>query len=212
MTRRSNRALGFCVAGALALIAADLGTKHWAENALSAERAGERPAVCSADDDGYVRYQRARRPGIVVIEDFFELEYAENCGAAFGLLRNAPTHVRTVVFGIAAIAATLVLLWLFVQGRGGAWFAWSVPLVVAGALGNLFDRIRYGYVVDFIHWHWRDAEVFGIPLDYPTFNVADIAITVGVILLLIDGFRKEEKGADKGASAEATKKAASEAA
>jgi signal peptidase II len=184
--RRSNKAIAFCLLGTIGLVALDLGTKNWAEATLSVERVGERPRVCAAEEGGFLRYQRVpRRPGIVLIEDVLELEYAENCGAAFGLLRDAPTEIRTTVFGIAAIAATLVLLSLFVQGRGGPFFAWCVPLVVAGALGNLVDRIRYGYVIDFIHFHWRDA------FDYPTFNVADIAITVGVALLLIDGFRRE---------------------
>ena len=199
--RRSNAHIAACVVSTLALVALDIGSKTWAENALSAERTGERPEVCASDEDGYIRYQRARRPGIVVIEDVFEFEYAENCGAAFGLLRNAPTGVRTGIFGLAATAATIVLMWLFAMGRGGAWFAWSVPFVVSGALGNLIDRIRYGYVVDFIHWHWREE------FDYPTFNVADIAITVGVIMLLIDGFRKEE---DKPAAAKADEKGAEE--
>lgn len=193
--RRSNAAIAACLLATIALIALDLGTKTWAEGALSAERTGERPEVCAADEDGYIRYQRARRPGIVVIEDVFELEYAENCGAAFGLLRNAPAGVRPVVFGIAAIAATVVLLWLFAMGRGGPFFAWSVPLVVSGALGNFIDRVRYGYVVDFIHWHWKDA------FDYPTFNVADITITIGVVLLLIDGFRKTDDKPAEGKAA-----------
>jgi signal peptidase II len=200
--RRTSAAIGACIVATIALVALDLGTKTWAEGALSAERTGTRPEVCASDEDGYIRYQRARRPEIVVIEDVFELEYAENCGAAFGLLRNAPTQVRTAVFGVAAIAATIVLLWLFVQGRGGPFFAWSVPLVVSGALGNFIDRLRYGYVVDFIHWHWKDA------FDYPTFNVADIAITIGVVLLLIDGFRAEKK--DDTASAKAAEASAGE--
>lgn len=185
--RRSNAAIAACILATIALVALDLGTKTWAEGALSVERTGERPEVCASDEDGYIRYQRARRPGIVVIEDVFELEYAENCGAAFGLLRNAPTALRTTVFGIAAIAASIVLLWMFVQGRGGPFFAWSVPLVVSGALGNLIDRLRYGYVIDFIHWHWKDA------FDYPTFNVADITITIGVVLLLIHGFQNPDE-------------------
>ncbi|UJR80818.1 signal peptidase II [Sandaracinus amylolyticus] len=202
-TRRGSALIAACIVSTIALVALDIGTKTWAENALSAERTGERPEVCASDEDGYIRYQRARRPGLVVIEDVFELEYAENCGAAFGLLRNAPTALRTTIFGIAATAATIVLLWLFIQGRGGPWFAWSVPFVVSGALGNLIDRIRYGYVVDFIHWHWRDE------FDYPTFNVADIAITIGVVLLLIDGFRREEpaKVDEKAAPAAKTKTA-----
>ena len=186
--------------GALGLVGVDLWTKSWAEERLSSERLGPRPAVCASDGDGLIRYQRVRRPGIEIITDYFELDYAENCGAAFGLLRGAPTAVRTSVFGVAAVVATIVLLSLFVQGRGGPWFAWSVPLVIAGALGNLFDRVRYGYVVDFIHVHLRDATVDlpvvgTIPLDWPTFNVADIAISIGVVLLLIDGFGKENNPA-----------------
>ena len=189
--RRSNQAIAACVVASIALIALDLGTKTWAEGALSAPRTGDQPTVCEADEDGYIRYQRARRPPIVVIEDVFEFEYAENCGAAFGLLRSAPTPVRIGVFGPAALFATAILLWLFATGRGGTWFAWSVPLVISGALGNLIDRMRYGYVVDFIHWHWKDS------FDYPTFNVADIAISIGVVMLLIDGFKRDDTKAAK---------------
>jgi signal peptidase II len=91
-----------------------------------------------------------------------------------------------VVFGIAAAVAVSALFFLFYQGRGGSLFAWSVPLVASGALGNLIDRVRYGYVVDFIHVHYEPWD-----FDYPTFNVADITITIGVILLVIDSFRAE---------------------
>ena len=194
--RRTNRAIAACALGVVALVAMDLASKTWAEGALSSARLGDLPEVCAADDDGFIRYQRARRPGLVMIPDVFEFEYAENCGAAFGLLRNAPTMVRTAVFGAAATAASIALFWLFVIGRGGPLFAWSVPLVVSGALGNLIDRIRYGYVVDFIHFHYRDA------FDYPTFNVADIAITIGVGLLVIDGFRTEPPPASPPGTAE----------
>ena len=107
----------------------------------------------------------------------------------------ANSHSRIAVANSAAI-----LLWLFATGRGGTWFAWSVPLVISGALGNLIDRMRYGYVVDFIHWHWKDS------FDYPTFNVADITITIGVVLLLIDGFRNTD-GEPVPAKPEPTEKA-----
>lgn len=203
MKRRTNQAIAIAALCTIALVGLDLWSKSWAEGALSTERRGEAPPVCSPDEDGYSPYQRVRRPGEVIIEDVFELEYAENCGAAFGLLRSAPVAVRTTVFGIAATAASIFLFWYFVIGRGGPFFAWSVPLVVSGALGNLIDRIRYGYVVDFIHFHWGEYH-------YPTFNVADIAITVGVILLLVDGFRSEPGASDtdKAGPKPADKKAA----
>jgi signal peptidase II len=190
--RRSNRAIAFCVGAAVLLVAADLGSKSWAEGALSRARMGDAPEVCATDDQGFVRYQRIPSDSISLVSDTFELEYAENCGAAFGLLRQAPTIVRRVVFGIAAIAATCVLLWLFVQGRGGPYFAASVPLVISGAIGNFFDRFLYGYVVDFIHFHYEHPILWMERFDYPTFNVADIAITIGVVLLLIDGMKQDQ--------------------
>jgi signal peptidase II len=179
------------VLAAVALTAADLWSKSWAEGALSHARLGDPPEVCAFDEDGFVRYQRLPGDTISLVSDVFELEYAENCGAAFGLLRQAPTIVRRVVFGIAAVAATAVLLYLFVMGRGGPYFAASVPLVISGAIGNFFDRFLYGYVVDFIHFHYEHPILWMDRFDYPTFNVADIAITVGVVLLLIDGMRNE---------------------
>ena len=201
--RRSRRAIMACVAVAVLLTAADLASKHWAEGALSHARLGDAPEVCATDESGFVRYQRIPGESISLVSDVFELEYAENCGAAFGLLRQAPTIVRRVVFGVAAIAATCVLLWLFVQGRGGPYFAASVPLVISGAIGNFFDRFLFGYVVDFIHFHYEHPILWMDRFDYPTFNVADIAITIGVVLLLIDGMRQDqaEKLAKKNESA-----------
>jgi signal peptidase II len=195
--RRSNQAIVLCVLAATALTAADLASKSWAEGALSHARLGDAPEVCAMDESGFVRYQRIPSDTIAMVDDVFELEYAENCGAAFGLLRQAPTIVRRVVFGIAAIAATCVLMWLFVRGRGGRYFAISVPLVISGAIGNFFDRFLYGYVVDFIHFHYEHPILWMDRFDYPTFNVADIAITIGVILLLIDGMRQDGSAKDQ---------------
>jgi signal peptidase II len=178
--RRSIQAVVACIVGAIALTGLDLWSKTWAESTLSIAREGEAPPIC-VEENGYIPHQRLRGESIPVIEDIFEFEYAENCGAAFGLMRDQSPMARALVFGVAAIAAVGVLLWLFFQGRGGALFAWSVPLVASGALGNFIDRMRYGYVVDFIHFHYEPWS-----FDYPTFNVADITIVVGVALLVLD--------------------------
>jgi signal peptidase II len=178
--RRSSRAIALCVAATVALLAADLGTKEWAQDALSSERTSAPPPLCSGRGN-----QRVANEGIVWIPGYLEMQYAENCGAAFGLLRDADDWVRRVVFGVAAFGAAVALMWMFVMGKGGRFFAWSVPFVVSGAVGNLVDRVRYGYVVDFIRFHIYDK------FEYPTFNVADIAIVVGVALLFLDGLRKE---------------------
>ena len=203
-TPRTRMAVALCLLGTGALLAADLGSKAWALDELSTERLSEPPPVCQPDESGYMRPLRlnAREP-FVLVEDHMELRYAENCGAAFGLLRTAPPIARHAVFGTAAIAATLALLWMFATGRGGSAFAWSVPFIVSGALGNLVDRFRLGYVVDFIRVYW-ETELPWVGTQWPTFNIADVTITIGIVLLLIDGHRqgRDERAAEKAATDE----------
>jgi len=194
-TRRSHGALALALVATLALLALDLGSKAWVLSHLSREVANP-PPVCEVDPMGFVTRQRARMPAVSVIDGFFELRYAENCGAAFGFLRNAPAFLKKGVFYLAACAAIVVLSWMLFQGRGGRAFAASVPLIAAGAAGNLVDRVRFGFVVDFLRFFGETPEwivrTFHAPpvWEYPTFNVADIAITVGVLLLLLDGFQE----------------------
>lgn len=185
--KRPARILGLAAAAMLLLLAADLGTKEWALHALSTERISAPPEeVCEPDASGRIQWQRLRRGEIEIIPDYVGLRYAENCGAAFGLLRGQPRWLRRGVFVIAAIAASVFLAWMLWQGRGGRPFVWAVPLIVSGALGNLVDRVRHGFVVDFVRLHWRDGP------EWPTFNVADVGITIGVVLLLVDGMRKQK--------------------
>lgn len=188
--RRSPKAIAACLVGLALLTWFDLWTKDVAQAALSRAPLTPPSAVCVPDDVGHV-FQRVQTPPHVLIEDYLELRYAENCGAAFGVLDRGPSWMRLALFGPAAVAATLGLFWLFVTGYGGALFAWSVPLIASGALGNLLDRLRFGYVVDFIRFHIHDAFV------WPTFNIADSTITVGVVLLLIEGlFAQRPAGAN----------------
>ena len=163
--------------------AADIGTKEWALESLSRARSGEVPPVCVPEENGGVVYQRIPLPSKPLIPGVIRLTYAENCGAAFSMLRTAPAWVRAGVFGIATVAASIMLLVMFVRGSGGRLFGAAVPFILAGALGNLSDRVRHGFVVDFLQ---VDPKLFV----YPVFNVADIVIVVGVGLLLIDGMLK----------------------
>jgi signal peptidase II len=115
------------------------------------------------------------KPDITVIEGFFDLSYLENRGAAFGIFQGK-------VYLLAA-ATFLVMILLFVNylrtKKKTKLFILSNALILTGALGNLIDRLRYGFVVDFISWHWKSTYYF------PTFNVADICVTVGTGLLII---------------------------
>ncbi len=197
--RRSTVAIAVAAIATLALIAADLGTKEWAADTLSVAPSFDPGPPCEGGG-------MQRRPGenVVIVEDHLMLRYAENCGAAFGMLRDANPLLRKALFGTAAVAASIALFVMFVRGRGGPFFAWSVPMIVSGALGNLIDRVRLGYVIDFIR-----AYNLNLPYldEWPTFNVADIGITVGVALLVIDGFRQPDEESEAGEKADSEEKA-----
>ncbi len=180
-TPRSRKALILCLAAVGVLTAMDLGTKHWALDRLSEPSSLSADPVCLSNEYGRIQPQRSQRSPVVLIDGYLEFRYAENCGAAFGFMRETPTAVRKGVFYVAAAGAVVLLLWMFITGRGGALFAISVPLIVAGAIGNFVDRVRLGYVVDFVRFHINDRWA------YPTFNVADAWITIGVALILIEG-------------------------
>jgi signal peptidase II len=179
--RRTPKAIAACLVALAILTWLDLWTKDWAVERLSRAPLTQASEVCVPDDAGRVFMQRVQSDTIVLAPGYLELRYAENCGAAFGVLDRGPGWLRLALFAPAAIAATLGLLWLFVTGYGARLFAISVPLIASGALGNLVDRFRFGYVIDFIRFHIQDSFV------WPTFNVADSTITVGVALLLIEG-------------------------
>lgn len=179
---RSARALMIMLVALSAYTFADLATKEWALDTLSRQNAAAAP-VCEPNAQGRIEYQRIPLPARPLIEGVFRANYAENCGAAFSMLRSAPGWVRALVFGVATVGAAIILTLMFVRGSGGPMFAASVPLILSGAFGNLADRVRHGFVVDFIQ---VDPSLFS----YPVFNVADIAIAVGVGLMLLDGMKK----------------------
>jgi signal peptidase II len=121
------------------------------------------------------------RPGETVpILPVFTLVLAFNPGAAFSFLAGASGWQRWVFAGIAAVAS-FVIIWLLRRGGSRVYCA-GLALILGGALGNLWDRLTLGHVVDFLLFHWREWS-------YPAFNVADSAITVGAALIIIDSFR-----------------------
>jgi signal peptidase II len=116
------------------------------------------------------------------ITSFFDLVHYHNQGAAFGFLNDAGGWQKWFFAAIAAIAA-IVITYLIRKHSTQKLFCFGLALVLGGALGNLYDRITLGYVVDFLNFHWN-IHVF------PAFNVADSAICVGVGLLLLDSFKR----------------------
>ncbi len=111
---------------------------------------------------------------IPLIDDFFSLTYVRNYGAGFSILQN-----ETVFLSVLSIVAVLVLAYLLIKAKKSDTISIiSYILIISGALGNLIDRIRLGYVVDFL-----DFKIFGY--DYPVFNIADSFITIGCFILMI---------------------------
>ena len=125
---------------------------------------------------------------IVVIPDYFSWTLAYNTGAAFSFLADGGGWQRWLFAVIAVVVSAVLVVWLKRLGRDDTWLAIALALVLGGALGNLYDRIALGHVIDFILVHWQNRHYF------PAFNFADSAITVGEIMLALDMFKSKKTG------------------
>ncbi len=125
----------------------------------------------------------------LTINSFFDLVRYHNEGAAFSFLANAGGWQKWFFTGIS-IVAVVVITYLILKNLHNKLFCLGLALVLGGAIGNLYDRITLGYVVDFLYFHYEQ-------LAWPAFNVADSAICVGVGLLLLDSFKKPAESAVK---------------
>ena len=109
-----------------------------------------------------------------------DIIHTNNPGAAFSMLATAGGWQRWLFTALAVGVAVAIVVWLGkIKARSQGLLACSLSLILAGALGNVIDRLRLGHVIDFIHVHWQEHS-------FPAFNVADSAITVGAALLLLD--------------------------
>jgi signal peptidase II len=133
--------------------------------------------------DGLTLYQRIK------VLPFLDLVRLHNTGAAFSLLAGA-SGWQNRLFTVVAIGVSGVVLWWLTRlpKQGKTVLAFGLALLLGGAIGNLIDRMLYGYVVDFILLYYREWS-------YPAFNVADSAITCGVALILFDGLVLERRTA-----------------
>lgn len=127
----------------------------------------------------------------VRVFSWFNLTLQHNYGAAFSFLSDAGGWQRYFFSGAAMLISAVLAGWLVVMQRGQLLLALSLGLILGGALGNLWDRLVLGYVVDFISVHYNNRY-------FPAFNIADSAITVGAIGMLLDSFisRESEAGQD----------------
>jgi len=116
------------------------------------------------------------------LTSFFNIVRVHNTGAAFSFLAGAAGWQRWFFVSLGAVAA-IFIVWMLRNHGGQKLFCWALALILGGALGNVIDRLLHGYVVDFIQVHWRSWY-------FPSFNVADSAITVGAVLLILDELRR----------------------
>lgn len=126
----------------------------------------------------------------VVILPVFNFYLQYNSGAAFSFLQDAGGWQRWFFSAIALGASVFIGIWLSRLQRGEWLLAWSLSFIMGGALGNLWDRLALGHVVDFISVHYGDAY-------FPAFNIADSAITVGAVLMIVDSLLRSRQVEDK---------------
>lgn len=105
---------------------------------------------------------------------------AHNTGAAFSFLSDAGGWQRWFFVGLAALVSVIIYSWLKKLDRSQVWLASALALILGGAIGNVIDRIYHGYVIDFIQWYYASYY-------WPSFNIADAAISLGAAILIIDG-------------------------
>ena len=163
--------------------AADIGSKEWAKHALAGPE--------------------LRRTGkhLEIIPDHLDFIFAQNPGGAWSFLRGVPDGLRRPFFLFVSAAAIVFIVMVYRRLDRRQWaMKWGLPLALGGAIGNLADRVRYGWVGDFIDVYWKgEAD----EMHWPTFNVADIAIVFGVGFMALDLFSLR-KMADPAPPAHAT--------
>ena len=123
---------------------------------------------------------------IVVIPDYFSWTLAYNTGAAFSFLADEGGWQRWFFAAIAVVVSFVLVVWIKRLKANETWLAIGLAMVLGGAIGNLYDRVVLGHVVDFILVHWQHQKYF------PAFNLADTFITLGAIALALDMFKSDK--------------------
>lgn len=123
----------------------------------------------------------------IAVMPFLNITHQRNEGAAFSFLANASGWQRWFFIALALVVSVVLMLWLRRIRADQTVLAIGLSLVLGGALGNVIDRVMHGYVVDFIYFNWRTW-------DFPAFNIADTAISIGAGCLLLDAFLERGHG------------------
>ena len=144
-------------------------------------------AILSADrwTKSLIQNRFALNESVSVIDGLFNITYVRNTGVAFGIFSTVSSPAKSILLSIfTAVAAVVVVIYSIRSPVGNRLLQVALGLILGGALGNLYDRVRFGYVIDFLEFYYRTYQ-------WPSFNVADAAISTGVALLAIEIIRNE---------------------
>jgi len=188
----------FFLCVALGVLLLDQGSKFWVVDRLSEGFSGlsgfsEKAKKFLKDnpEQGSRGYHYMPKSAMEISASYLRFSYAENTGAAFSIFADWPEKTRRWFFNIIAIVAITAIFYFQLKlpklaSRKEVWIRLGLPLVLGGALGNYADRLARGFVVDFIQAHWQNK------LFWPSFNIADIAISAGMVCLILDAFIRKE--------------------
>jgi signal peptidase II len=126
----------------------------------------------------------------VPVMPMFNFTLLHNTGAAFSFLAGESGWQRWFFVTLAAVVSVVLFRWLKTLQANETWSAIAIVLILGGALGNVYDRVVHGYVVDFLHFYWNDYH-------FPAFNIADTAITIGAGMMILDIFLQSDSSKDK---------------
>ena len=198
----------FLVLGALIIFALDQWTKVWAVDAL----VGGFDGMNFIDGKVYID----RHQSIPVFDSWWHHRLVGNTGAAFGIFGTLPQSMRIPFFFVITVVAVSMMVFLYKSADNQPVLRVAITLILGGAIGNLYDRLQHSFVIDFIDWFipcttegsiQRSVIDFFAPCrgmnhHWPTFNVADVAISVGIGLFVIDALflaPKRDKAAEENA-------------
>lgn len=161
-------------------IVADQCSKIWAQHALAEPYEVREELIVDGKTETVIKKVFYPIKVIEVVPNFFNLIYKENPAAAFSLTRSLPSWFRRpMLIAVSVFATIFFLFWYFRMKVNDGLLLASFSFILSGALGNLADRVRLGYVIDFLDVH---AGIFGYPhLHWPTFNIADSLIVIGAV-------------------------------
>ncbi len=186
----------------LFIVVADQITKFWAVDDLTRAFENANAVTFTEKVDAYFGLrdlERQRKPPVVILDDYWQHRYVENPGAAWGSFRGIPEDLRVPFFYVISIGAVVFIFFYYRKlDERQRLLQVALALVLGGAIGNFLDRLIHGYVVDFIDWHWRNDP----NLHWPTFNVADIGISVGVSLMILEALFSRKKSGEESAVGE----------